>query len=94
MNKTDLINSLSEETTFSKKDVSRMLEALVRILERTLKKSGKVQWSGFGTFLVSHRPQRRGINPATGESINLPATHVAKFRPGKKLKELVRSIKS
>ena len=93
MNKTELVNSLSEETTFSKKDVSRMMDALVRILERTLKKSGKVQWSGFGTFLVSHRPPRRGINPATGESINLPATRVAKFRPGKKLKELVKSTK-
>lgn len=93
MNKTELINSLSEETTFSKKDVSRILEALIRIVERTLKKSGKVQWSGFGTFHVATRPARKGINPTTKERIDLPATNVPKFKAGKKLKELVRSIK-
>ncbi len=52
MNKTGLINSLSEETTFSKKDVTRLLEALTRIVERTLRRGDKLQWSGFGTFNV------------------------------------------
>jgi DNA-binding protein HU-beta len=91
MNKTELINSLSEETTFSKKDVSRLLDALTRIVERTLKRGDKVQWSGFGTFNVSRRPERVGINPATKQKITLPATVVAKFKPGKNLKELVRA---
>lgn len=91
MNKTELITSLSEETTFSKKDVTRLLDALTRIVERTLKRGDKVQWSGFGTFNVSRRPERIGINPATKERIKLPATVVAKFKPGKNLKELVRS---
>ncbi len=91
MNKTDLINSLSEETTFSKKDVARVLETLTRIVERTLVRGGKVQWSGFGTFNVSRRPARMGINPATKERIELPPTVVAKFRPGKSLKENVRT---
>jgi DNA-binding protein HU-beta len=93
MNKTELVNSLSEETTFSKRDVTRVLEALIRILERTLKKGGKVQWSGFGTFSVSRRPARMGVNPSTKERIELPETNVPKFKPGKNLKELVRSIK-
>ena len=93
MNKTELINSLSEETTFSKKDVSRVLEALVRIVERTLKKGDKLQWSSFGTFSVSRRPARMGINPATKERINLAETTVAKFKPGKNLKEVVKSVK-
>ena len=91
MNKTELINSLSEETTFSKKDVTRLLDTLTRIVERTLKRGDKVQWSGFGTFNVSRRPERIGINPATKERIKLPETVVAKFKPGKNLKELVRS---
>ena len=92
MNKTELINSLAEETTFSKKDVMRLLDALTRIVERTLKQGDKVQWSGFGTFNVSRREERIGINPATKERIKLPATVVAKFKPGKNLKELVKSI--
>lgn len=91
MNKTELINSLSEETTFSKKDVTRLLDALTRIVERTLKRGDKLQWSGFGTFNVSRRPERIGINPATKERIKLPATVVARFKPGKNLKLLVRS---
>ncbi len=90
MNKTELINSLSEETTISKKDVARILETFTRIVERTLVSGDKVQWSGFGTFNVSRRSARMGINPATKERIKLPATAVAKFRPGKSLKETVR----
>ncbi len=93
MNKTELINSLSLETTFSKKDLSRTLEALVRIVERTLKKGDKLQWSSFGTFSVSKRAERMGINPATKERIKLAATIVAKFKPGKNLKEVVKAVK-
>jgi DNA-binding protein HU-beta len=91
MNKNDLINSLSEETMFSKKDIARVLEAMKRVLVRTLKKGGKVQWSGLGTFLVTRRPQRAGINPATKERIILAETMVPKFKAGKNLKEQVRA---
>ncbi len=90
MNKSELINSLSEETTFSKKDVARFLEILTRIVERTLVSGDKVQWSGFGTFNVSRRSARMGINPSTKERIHLPETVVAKFKPGKNLRQLVR----
>lgn len=93
MNKTELINSLSEETTFSKRDVTRILDALTRIVERTLKKGDKLQWSGFGTFAISRRPARIGINPSTKEKIQLPETVVAKFKPGKNLKEVIRLVR-
>ncbi len=93
MNKTELINSLSEETTFSKKDIARVLDAWTRIVERSLKKGEKVAITGFGTFLVSRRPARKGINPATKERINIPAMSVPRFKPGKNLREVVRSVK-
>jgi DNA-binding protein HU-beta len=93
MNKTELINSLSEETTFSKKDITRVLDALTRTIVRLLKKDDKLQWSGFGTFTVSCRPARKGINPATKQRIDLPETRVAKFKAGKNLKEMVRTLK-
>jgi len=92
MNKTDLINSLSEETTLSRKDIGRVLEAMKRIIVRVLKREGKVQWSGFGTFWTSRRAERPGINPLTKTPIRLPATVVAKFKAGKNLKELIKSI--
>ena len=61
MNKSELINSLSEETTFSKKDVSRVLDSFTRIIERTLKRGEKVSITGFGSFWLSRRPARKGI---------------------------------
>jgi DNA-binding protein HU-beta len=92
MNKTDLINALSEETTFSKKDVSRVLDALTRVVERSLKKGDKVALAGFGTFSTSLRPARRGINPATKEKIDIPAIYVPKFKAGKNLRQVVRAL--
>lgn len=93
MNKSELVDSLSEETTFSKKDVSRVLEAFTRIVERTLKKGDKIAMTGFGTFTTSRRPARKGINPATKERIDLPEVNVPKFKASKSLRELVKSVR-
>ena len=92
MNKSELINSLSEETAFSKKDVTRVLDSVIRIIERTLKKGDKVSITGFGTYWVSKRPARKGINPSTKQRIDLPASTVPRFKPGKHLRELIRSL--
>lgn len=93
MNKSELIISLSEETTFSKKDVSRVLDAFTRIIERTLRRGQKVSITGFGAFWISRRPARKGINPSTKERINLPEVNVPRFKAGKNLREVVRSVK-
>lgn len=90
MNKSELINALSEETLFSKKDVARVLDCLTRVIERSLKKGVKVSLTGFGTFCTSVRPARKGINPSTKQKINIPAVCIPKFKAGKNLKELVR----
>ena len=91
MNKSELIEALSEETTFSKKDIAKVLTAFTRIVERTLKKGDKVSLTGFGTYWISKRPERMGINPATKERIKLPAVSIPRFKPGKRLKETIRS---
>jgi DNA-binding protein HU-beta len=93
MNKSELINSLSEETTFSKKDVARVLDAFTRIVERTLKKGQKISITKFGSFWLSKRPARKGINPATKERIDLPEVNVPRFKAGKNLREVVRTIR-
>jgi len=93
MNKSELINSLSEETTFSKKDITRVLESFTRIIERTLKRGEKVSLTGFGSWWISTRPARKGINPATKQRIDLPAVNVPRFKAGKNLRETVRSVK-
>jgi len=91
MNKSELIEALSEETTFSKKDIAKVLTSFTRIVERTLKKGEKVSLTGFGTYWISRRPERMGINPATKEKIKLPAINIPRFKPGKRFKETIRS---
>ncbi len=93
MNKSELISELSEETTFSKKDVARVLDSLTRVIGRTLKKGEKVSITGFGSFWISRRPARKGINPATKERIDLPEISVPRFKPGKNLREVVRLVR-
>lgn len=93
MNKSELITELSEETAFSKKDVTRVVDSLIRVVGRTLKKGEKVAITGFGSFWLSRRPARKGINPATKERINLPAVTVPRFKPGKNLREVVKSVR-
>ena len=93
MNKSELINSLSEETAFNKKDVTCVIDRFFNIVERELKKGDKVSLSGFGTFTLSRRPTRNGINPVTKERIKLPPVNVPRFKAGKNLKESVRIIK-
>lgn len=93
MNKNELINALSEETAFSKKDIAKVLASYTRIIERTLKKGDKVSITGFGSFWISRRPARIGINPATKERITLPAINVPRFKAGKHLRDEVRSAR-
>ncbi len=90
MNKSELINELSEETTFSKKDVTRVLDSLTRVIGRSLKKGEKVSITGFGSFWTSNRPARKGINPATKQRIDLPAINVPRFKAGKNLRDVVK----
>jgi len=94
MNKSELINEICLETTLNKKDVVAVLDSAFRTIMRTLKKGLKVSITGFGSFLLSQRPQRKGINPATKASINLPAIAVPRFKPGKHFKESVRLLTS
>jgi DNA-binding protein HU-beta len=89
MNKSELVESLSAETRFNKRDVIRILDAFRDNVIRALQKGDKIQWSGFGTFTLSRRGARAGINPQTKKTMQLPETFVPKFKAGKNLKEMV-----
>lgn len=91
MNKSELIETVSQETQFRKQDVSKVLESITGIVERTLRKGGKVAVTGFGCFWLSKRPKRIGINPATKERITLPAVSIPRFKAGKHLRDKVRT---
>ena len=90
MNKTELVSVVSEKTEFSKKESAQIVDALFASIEEALAKGEKVQLIGFGTFEVRHRAARKGRNPQTGDEIEIPASEVPAFKPGKALKEAVK----
>lgn len=90
MNKSAVVDAIASKTGHSKKDVEMFVESLLDTVTDTLQKGEQVAFTGFGTFSVSERAAREGVNPATGERIQIPAVNVPKFKAGKSLKEAVR----
>ena len=90
MNKSAVVDAVAAKTGHSKKDVEAFVEATLDVITNELQKEEQVAFTGFGTFSVSHRAAREGINPATGEKIQIPAVKVPKFKAGKGLKDAVR----
>ena len=89
-NKAELINQVAEATELSKKDATPVVEAVFEAIQSNLSEGEKVQIIGFGTFEVRDRAARKGRNPQTGEEIQIPATKVPAFKPGKGLKDAVK----
>lgn len=92
MNKAELVDSLIKAKTGgfeSKAAAERAVEALIEGISAGLKKDGKVQLIGFGTFEVRKRKARTGRNPQTGEKIKIKASRTVGFKVGKKLKDRI-----
>lgn len=87
MDKAELIEEISSKVGLTKKDTGNVVNAIVQTITNTLKKGEKVTLVGFGTFQVLERKARRGVNPQTGETIQISARKVPKFRAGKELRE-------
>jgi DNA-binding protein HU-beta len=90
INKDGLVTAISTKTELSKKDVEMVLDGMVEEITKALKGGDKVTLTGFGTFKVSKRAAREGINPQTKAKLQIPAMTVPKFTAGKALKEAVR----
>ena len=89
MNKTELVEAIAKESGLTKAASEKAVKAFVDVVSKELKKKGKVQLVGFGTFETSKRAARTGKNPQTGAEIKIPAAVVPKFKAGKALKDLV-----
>ena len=90
MNKTELVEAIAKDTGLSKAASEKAVKAFVDVVSKELKKKGKVQLVGFGTFETSKRAARTGKNPQTGAAIKIPAAVVPKFKAGKALKDAVK----
>ena len=91
MNKMELAEALAEKTGMGKSDAEKALNAVVEVVTEQLKSGHEVTITGFGSFSVSARAARTGVNPQNpSQKIQIAATKVPKFKAGKGLKEAVR----
>lgn len=90
MNKSELVSEVSESTDMSKKDVSKVVDAVFEAISTALQNGDKVQLVGFGNFEVRERSARKGRNPQTGEEIEIAASKIPAFKPGKALKDGIK----
>ena len=78
----------------TKKDAEQLVEIIFDSITETLNRGEKIELRGFGSFRVRERNSRKGRNPKTGSSVDIPAKRVAYFKPGKELKELINQSES
>ncbi len=89
MNKSELVSVLVAQHDLPKGVAARVVETVLSSIAGALERGESVSLIGFGSFMVSERKARSGRNPQTGEVIQIAASKVAKFRPGKELRNRV-----
>lgn len=90
MNKSQLIELIAQKANLSKKSATKAMDLFVETVKKNLAEDKKVTITGFGTFSVSSRAARNGVNPQTGQPITIPATKVPRFKAGKELRALIK----
>lgn len=89
MTQSEIVNNLAEKTGLKKQQVKDFFNTLSTMATSEVKKNGEFTLPGFGKFVKSKRKAREGRNPATGESLKIPAKNTVKFRASKTLKDAV-----
>lgn len=89
MNKGDLISKVADTAGITKAQAEAAVNGVFDSIEGALKEGDSAAFIGFGTFSVSHRAARQGRNPQTGETIQIAAKNLVKFKAGKKLTESI-----
>jgi DNA-binding protein, HU family len=90
MNKTELVNAIAEKANLTKVDAKAALDATIEAVAEALAKDDKVALIGFGTFSITKKSARTGINPKTKAKIEIPAKNAVKFKAGADLNEKVK----
>jgi len=85
-----LIEAVAKDVGISKALAGRALDSTIGMITKSLSRGDRIALVGFGSFSVSTRQARSGRNPRTGETIAIPATKVARFKPGDKLAQAVK----
>jgi DNA-binding protein HU-beta len=88
--KQEFIDEIASKSGLSKRDASKAVDAFLETVTETLKDGDSVSFTGFGKFSPQHRNARQGVNPRTGERVQIPAATVPKFSAGSSLKAALR----
>ena len=91
MTKQEFIDRVADQTNLSKRDATEAVEAVLDTIKSTLRSGGEISFTGFGKFTVADRGARQGVNPQTGERIQIAASRVPRFSAGSALKSAVKS---
>ncbi|HEV2979978.1 MAG TPA: HU family DNA-binding protein [Solirubrobacteraceae bacterium] len=90
MTKSELVDQVADRAGLTKQDATRAVDAVLSTISDTLRRGSEVSVSGFGKFHVSQRGARSGVNPRTGERIQIAASRVPRFTAGSALKSAVK----
>ncbi len=90
MTKSEFVDQVASESGLSKGDANKAVETALQVIEDTLKRGGEINITGFGKFSVAERGARQGVNPQTGERIQIAASRVPKFSAGSAPKKSIK----
>jgi DNA-binding protein HU-beta len=88
--KGEFVDQVAANSGLSRGDAAKAVDAVLDTIEETLKRGGDVNFTGFGKFSVADRGARQGVNPQTGERIQIAASRVPKFSAGTALKKSIK----
>lgn len=89
ISKKQLVDQIAAKTGATKTDINTILDAYIDVVKSNVAEGNKVQLVGFGAFELRHRAARKGRNPQTGKEIEIAASNVPAFKPGKSFKDEV-----
>ena len=90
MTKAEVVDQVAERSELSKQDAGKAVDAVLEVIEDALARGSEVNFTGFGKFAAAQRGARQGVNPQTGERIEISASRVPRFSAGSALKKSVR----
>jgi DNA-binding protein HU-beta len=88
--KAEFVDQVASQSGLAKGDATKAVDAALQVIEDTLQRGGEVNFTGFGKFTVAERGARQGVNPQTGERIQIAASRVPRFSAGSALKKAVK----
>ena len=91
MTKQEFVDQVASSSGLGKKEAGDAVDAVLVVIQETLARGGEVSFTGFGKFSVADRGARQGVNPQTGEKIQIAASRVPRFSAGSALKNAVKS---